>query len=340
MAINIQVKKAVKKDAKGRVALVGPSGSGKTMSALRLARTLVGASGKILCVDTESGSMSKYAPVPGQSADNSTAFDFDVIELDSYSKDNFMAIMDYAKVNGYDAIVIDSISHFWMGKDGALQYVEMRKKATRDQQEGWKDWSPQEREMIEAIIRSPAHVIVTMRTKTEYKEEEYTNSRGERKTKRVKIGFAPVQRQGLEYEFDLVGYMDDENTFITDKSRCMFYTGKAISRPSEEDFLPFKEWLGGSKEEAQQVGSFSAMSQDEIHHKLQAALVKIRSLKDSLAATGESGLKSFGAVLSENKVKSPRDVTTVELAEKIVIGLEKAKSDLLETSEGQVEGAA
>jgi len=41
---------------------------------------------------------------------------------------------------------------------------------------------------------------------------------------------APVQRDGLEYGFDLVGYMDD-NTFITDKTRCSACAQKAYSKP-------------------------------------------------------------------------------------------------------------
>jgi hypothetical protein len=61
------------------------------------------------------------------------------------------------------------------------------------------------------------------------------------------VGLAPIQRQGLEYEFDLVGYMDDENTLITDKTRCPFYKKKAITEPREKDFQPFVDWLKGAK---------------------------------------------------------------------------------------------
>jgi energy-coupling factor transporter ATP-binding protein EcfA2 len=239
----IQFKKAVKYDARGRVAMIGPAGSGKSYSALLLARLLAGPGGKIAAIDTEHGSLSKYADL----------VDFDTLEFGSYTPENFLDALTAAEQAKYDVFVCDSLSHFWMGKDGALEFVDERKKRSSarggDQMEGWKDWRPHERMMIDRMIASPCHVIATMRTKNEYRDEEYTNSRGEKKTKRVKVGLAPVQRDGLEYEFDLVGLMTDENDFIIDKTRCPDYSGKVLSKPGAKDFEPFRDWLKGAKRE-------------------------------------------------------------------------------------------
>src|ERR1700683_2729581 len=71
--------KAVKYADKGRVALIGPPGSGKSYTMLLLARALAGPSGRIAAIDTEHGSLSKYADI----------FDFDVIELDTFSPETF-----------------------------------------------------------------------------------------------------------------------------------------------------------------------------------------------------------------------------------------------------------
>jgi hypothetical protein len=233
----MQFKKAVKYDAKGRVALVGPAGSGKSYTMLRLARTLAGAAGTIAAIDTEHGSLSKYADL----------FDFDVIELDSFTPDNFLNALAAAEAEKYDVFCCDSLSHFWMGKDGALEFTDMRAKYHKDRMGGWKDFSPLELSMVNSMVASPCHIIVTMRTKTEY-VEEIDQRTG--KKKRVKIGLMPVQRAGLEYEFDLVAYMDDENNLITDKTRCPHYTGKALAKPSEKDFAPFQDWLKGAKRDA------------------------------------------------------------------------------------------
>ncbi len=210
-----------------------------------MARTLVGPTGKIAAVDTEHGSLSKYAHSPkcGATCDDPSHFDFDVIELDSYSPENFQAALDAAIKGGYDAFLADSLSHFWMGKDGALEFVDMaaKKSSSRDGMSGWKEFRPHERSMVDSMIAAPLHVVVTMRTKTEYAEVED----GKGKKKRVKIGLAPVQRDGLEYEFDLVGLMDDGNNFIVDKSRCFAMNGKVYTKPGEKEFAIFREWLGG-----------------------------------------------------------------------------------------------
>ena len=231
MGINFQ--KAVKYEAKGRVAMIGPAGSGKSYSMLILA-TLLAAGGKIAAIDTEQGSLSKYADL----------FDFDVCPLRSFSPDNFLDALHQAERAGYAVFCCDSLSHFWMGRDGALEFVDVAKKrsSSRDDMSGWKEFRPHERQMIDAMIASPMHVICTMRTKTDYQEVEVNG-----KKKRIKVGLAPVQRDGLEYEFDLVGLMDDDNTFIVDKTRCPALSGRALPKPKATDLQVFADWLQGAK---------------------------------------------------------------------------------------------
>jgi energy-coupling factor transporter ATP-binding protein EcfA2 len=227
----IAFKKAVKYASKGRIALIGPAGSGKSYTSLLLARALAGPNGRIAAIDTEHGSLSKYADL----------FDFDVIELDSFSPQTYVEALHAAENAGYDVFLCDSLSHFWTGRDGALEFVDMAGKRSKDNMGGWKEFRPHERLMVDEMISSPCHVICTMRTKTAY--EEQIDEKG--KKKRVKIGLAPVQRDGLEYEFDLVGYMEEDNTFITDKTRCPFYAQKAYTKPGPKEFAPLVEWLKG-----------------------------------------------------------------------------------------------
>lgn len=281
-------KKAVKLEAKGRVALIGPAGSGKSLTGLKLARALAGSDGKIAAVDTEHGSLSKYADL----------HDFDVMELDSFSPTNFLSALKAAEDAGYSVFFCDSLSHFWMGKDGALEYVDMAKRraSSRDDMSGWKDFAPVERQMIDAMIASPCHVIVTMRTKTEYREEEYTNARGERKTKRVKVGLAPVQRQGIEYEFDIVGCLDETNTFSVDKTRCPAYTDKALRKPSESDFAAFVDWLKGAKPEPLDADPELAERLAAIKDK-DSAIVAFGSIKEKLLGlSGADGQKQYESI--------------------------------------------
>ena len=249
----VTFKRAVKRKAKARAALMGPGGSGKTMSMLILLRTLVGPEGRIACIDTEKGSMSKYAHTdtcggPGVCTEPDH-FDFDVVELDSFTPENFISAIEEATRLGYDGFGCDSLSHFWIGQGGALEFVDNTQRAAKSRDAfntGWKDWRPHEQKMISAMTGAPMHIVVTMRVKTEYAEQ--TDPVTQRK-KRVKIGLQPVQREGLEYEFDIVGAMDTEgNDLVIDKSRCYHYNGKVINKPQPRDWQPLLAWLGTGAE--------------------------------------------------------------------------------------------
>src|SRR5690606_2728974 len=105
-------KKARKEQAPARLALIGPSGSGKTYTAIKVGAAL----GKRLAViDSERGSASKYA---GDVAE------FDVCELESFSPEEYVKVINAAGTAGYDVLVIDSLSHAWSGKGGALEMVD------------------------------------------------------------------------------------------------------------------------------------------------------------------------------------------------------------------------
>ena len=94
----MEFKKAVRRSAKARLALSGPSGSGKTWSALLVAG---GLGGSVALIDTEKGSASLYAGLPGIP-------EFDVLELGApYSPERFIEAMQSAAKAAYDIVIID-----------------------------------------------------------------------------------------------------------------------------------------------------------------------------------------------------------------------------------------
>lgn len=228
--------KATKKRARARVALCGPSSSGKTYTGLVIATTL--ADGKpVAVIDSESGSASKYADL----------FSFDVCELTEFSPQMYIAAIHDAEKAGYGAILIDSLSHAWMGKGGALEMVD--KAAARSKSgnsfTAWRDVTPIHLQMIDTMLQSPCHIIATMRSKTEYVIEE--DGRG-KKTPR-KIGMAPVQRDGMEYEFDIVGDLDPENNkLVVTKSRCPALSGEVIVKPDAAFAKKILDWVSDGVE--------------------------------------------------------------------------------------------
>jgi hypothetical protein len=228
---------ATREQAKARIALAGPSGSGKTYTALTLACSM---GDRVAVIDTEHGSASKYAA--GQDGEG---FAFDALNLDNFDPRNLVAALGAAAQARYPVVVIDSLSHFWSGVGGMLEQADhAAKRYGGNSFAGWKEARPMERQLIEAMLAYPGHVIVTMRSKTEYVIEE--NERG-RKVPR-KVGMKPEQRDGIEYEFDVVGDMDVENTLVISKSRCSALSGAVIQRPGKELADQLVEWLGGGVE--------------------------------------------------------------------------------------------
>ncbi len=182
--------KAVRKQAKLRLALTGPSGSGKTYSAILLAK---GMGGKLAVIDTEHGSASLYCDL----------MEFDVMELAApYTPERYIAAIQAAEKAGYDALLIDSITHEWNGTGGMLQANE---KLALSKYKGntWSAWSesdPRHRTFVDAILQTKMHVIVTMRSKTETSSEKDSNG----KTKILQLGMKAEQRDGIIYEFTTV----------------------------------------------------------------------------------------------------------------------------------------
>ena len=228
--------KAVKHESKLRLAITGPSGAGKTYTALSIANHLT--TGKIAVVDTEHGSASKYADI----------FEFDVIEMQPpYNPLRFVEFIVEAAAAGYKVIVLDSLTHAWSGTGGMLDLVdEIAKRNARggtpNSFAAWKDAGPIQNKMIEAIVGAPIHVIATMRSKQDYAQEK--NEQG--KTVVRKVGMAAQQREGFEYEFDVVIDLDIEHNGIITKSRNPALADKVIAKPGKEVADALNTWLRGA----------------------------------------------------------------------------------------------
>lgn len=233
-------KKAERKQSKLRCALDGPSGSGKSYSALRLAFGLVGAglAKRVAVIDTEHGSAAKYA---GENPDG-VPFEFDVMELDNFSPLAYVAGLEDAHAGGYDVVVVDSLTHAWSGAGGALDIVD--KKAAQSQGNkfvAWRDVTPMHNRLVNALVQAPFHVVGTLRTKTEYVLE--TNDRGKQVPR--KVGTAPIQRDGMEYEFDVYASLDLSHHITVGKTRCSAMDGAADEKPGPRFWRPLFAWLAG-----------------------------------------------------------------------------------------------
>ncbi|MEW5724151.1 MAG: ATP-binding protein [Thermodesulfobacteriota bacterium] len=216
-----------KKKVKLKMALIGPSGSGKTFSALRIC---AGLEGRTAMIDTENGSGELYAD----------RFCYMVAPLEPpYTPQRYMELIRMAQEEGFDNLIIDSLSHAWAGAGGILDIKDKVGKAKHNSFDAWRDVTPQHNALVDAILQTPLHVLVCMRAKTAYELVKDDNG----KVKPVKIGLAPVQRDGLEYEFTLVADMSvDEHVAAVTKDRTQLFDGKCLV-PTEEMGRQLLGWL-------------------------------------------------------------------------------------------------
>ncbi|MFD5266716.1 AAA family ATPase [Streptomyces sp. NPDC058335] len=223
---------ATRETAKARIALQGPGGSGKTKTSLRLAEGLA-QGGTIGVVDSERGSALKYAPVPGRPDIDS--HEFVHLPMAFCSPENLIAAVNAAIEARIAVLIIDSWSHYWAGKGGLLARVEEEgKKTSGGKFSAWAPVNELEQDMLDALLNFPGHVIVTMRTKNDYEME------GKKVTK---VGVKTVQREGAEYEVDVVIDMIEGTGTVT-KTRYTGLAGISVHHPGEEFAEVILEQLG------------------------------------------------------------------------------------------------
>lgn len=215
---------AAKTQSKLRLAIFGPAGSGKTYSSLSMAK---GMGGRAALIDTEYGSASKYAD----------RFEFDTLILKEPSVQNMVTAINTAAA--YDVLIIDSLSHAW--RELLVQVEKLASaKYKGNTWAAWSEGTPLQNSMIDALLAFPGHVIATMRTATEWTVSQYSNG----KSAPQRVGLAPVQGKGIEYEFDMLMEISPDHIANVIKDRTGKYQDQIIENPGEELGKALVAWLG------------------------------------------------------------------------------------------------
>ncbi len=293
-------RKATKAQAKLRAAVFGPSGGGKTMSTLRIGRGLAGPTGTVAVIDTERGSASKY----------SDRFDFEVLDLKDYSVAGYVDAIKQA--HGFDVLVIDSLSHGWQS---LLEEVEKLAKA-KYRGNTWSAWSegtPLQKKLVNAILDFPGHVLATIRSKTEWTTVE--DGRGKKVPQR--IGMAPEQGKGIEYEFDLLLEISTEHIANVIKDRTGRFQDKLIDKPDEEFGSQLALWLADGEPAAVsppppaappldprivEIGEYPDAVKDACRSVMRAAIDSGISRSDSIDQAVAHGRELLAAMAEEEPV--------------------------------------
>ncbi|MGW3594958.1 AAA family ATPase [Streptomyces sp. NPDC005167] len=225
---------ATKDGHNASVAIQGPSGSGKTWTGLCVASGLANGQ-RFAVIDTERGAAALYV--------NDLDVAFDTLPMHRYNPRDLQKALAAAAQAGYPVVMVDSLSHFWKGTDGTLDQVEKAKsKYGGNKFAGWKDGTPLQNEMIEALMAYPGHVVVTMRSYTDWVLEN---------GQPVNKGMRVEQRRGIEFEFGVAAEMDKSNRLRFIKSRCPAFRGLVLDQPNgaRDIAKPYLDWLrDGGKE--------------------------------------------------------------------------------------------
>lgn len=227
----IEIRKAERRKAKLRLGIAAPSGAGKTWGALKIA---FGLGGKIGMVDTEHGSGDLYAHLG----------EYDIISLAApYTCERYVEAIRAFEAAGYTTIIIDSLSHAWAMEGGLLQKHATESQKTNNSYTAWRNVTPQHNALVEAMLQSKCHIIATMRAKQEYATEK--NDQG--KTIVRKLGLAPVQREGMEYEFTAFIDIDSSHNATSSKDRTSLLDGRMF-QINEDTGKLLLEWLNTGKD--------------------------------------------------------------------------------------------
>lgn len=329
-----KIQKAVRENVAVKVALMSPSGGGKTYSSLRLAtgmademEKITGERPRILMGNTEGARGRYYA----------NEFEYDIVDIDPpYNPEKFVQFIQFAEREGYRILILDSASHEWEGKGGCLDLHTQAGGRYQD----WAKVTPRHDQFIEAMSKSPMHIISTMRGKDKYEMEKDDSG----KTTVSKLGLGAKQREGFEYEFTCTFLIDQRTSLATyQKDNTHIFENDAAVVLTEEHGRRIIRWANSDdgkniNMKAEEKKPETEIKQEEVAEKLvegeqiqeeklpfEELKAKATELGMKLAKNPSVGMKEVAKLASEIIGKSLND-STEEDYEKISELYEKFKT--------------
>ncbi len=212
------------------MAIQGPSGSGKTYSSLLIAHGLTNDWNKIAVIDSENGSANLYAHLGSYSVLSITP---------PYSPEEYIEAINLAVKNGFECLIIDSLSAEWNGQGGIL---DIHGNIPGNSFTAWNKVTPRHNAFVQAILQSNIHIIGTMRSKTDYVMQDKNG-----KQVPEKVGLKPVQREDSEYEFTLVLELSQKHQATVGKDRTGLFKNRPELILNAESGKEIAQWCNSAK---------------------------------------------------------------------------------------------
>lgn len=222
-------RKAKRQNLKLKMILAGPSGSGKTYSALQLIQGFDNTDkwfDKTVVIDTE------------DSADIYDRFgSYTVMDFKQpFDPRRLEKAIDMCVEEGFEYIIIDSLTKMWDGPGGALDIHTKFGGKFQD----WSKVTPIWDSMLQKIVHCPAHLIATLRKKQDYAMD---NTSG--KVKVEKVGMKSIIREGAEYEVSAALDLNMDHAAVVNKDRTGIFEQVCPVILSPEHGQLLNKWCKG-----------------------------------------------------------------------------------------------
>lgn len=191
---------------------------------------------KICIIDTENQSGSLYVNF---SVGSYKTGEYNTILIEPpFEHTKYIDAIHVAEQYGMEVIIIDSLSHAWSGEGGALDKQGKIAERTGNSYTAWRNITPEQNRLMDAMLQSKCHIIADIRAKTDYVQEK--NDRGKTTVKNVGMGL--IYRDQLEYEFTTVFMLDAEHVASASKDRTGMFAGKYFVITPDTGKMMYK-WL-------------------------------------------------------------------------------------------------
>lgn len=215
--------KAMREKVNAKVIFVSPSGGGKTQSMLEMATGLAKkVGGRIAFIGTEGDRDRLYAGKKSPHGDY--YYDYDLLQLEDFSPESYIAAINEAVNAGYKVIIVDSLTHEWKFMN------DLHDKMPGNSFTNWSKLKPRHHKLNEKILEAPAHILCSARGKDEWVLEEKNGKQVPKK-----VGLGSQTDKDITYEVMLslqldqdthIAHADKDNTGLWGMDRYAMVTAK------------------------------------------------------------------------------------------------------------------
>ena len=215
--------KAMREKVNAKVIFFFFFGGGKTQSMLEMATGLARKiGGRIAFIGTEGDRDRLYAGKKSPHGDY--VYDYDLLQLDDFSPESYIAAINEAVDAGYKVIIVDSLTHEWKFMN------DLHDKMPGNSFTNWSKLKPRHHKLNEKILEAPAHILCSARGKDDWVLEE---KNGKQVPKKVGIGSQTDKDITYEVMLSLqidqdthVAHADKDNTGLWGMDRYTVITAK------------------------------------------------------------------------------------------------------------------